>query len=40
MAKDPAVLWYWGDWAGGTATFNRFLKGCYMDLLTAKINNA
>lgn len=38
MAKDPAVLWYWNDWAGGTKTFSRFLKGCYMDLLDAQFN--
>lgn len=39
MAKDPAVLWYWNDWSGGTMTLSRFLKGCYMDLLTAQFNN-
>jgi len=39
MASDPATLWYWGDWAGGTITFSRFLKGCYMDLLYAQFNN-
>lgn len=39
MAKDPACLFYWGDWAGGTATFSRHLKGCYMDLLNAQFNN-
>ena len=39
MAKDPATLWYWGDWAGGTATFTRHMKGCYMDLLNAQFNN-
>lgn len=39
MAKDPACLWYWGDWAGGTATFTRHLKGCYMDLLNAQFNS-
>lgn len=38
MAKDPAVLWYFNDWAGGTATLSRFLKGCYMDLLYAQFN--
>lgn len=36
--KDPAVLWYWNDWAGGTKRFSRFLKGCYMDLLDAQFN--
>lgn len=39
MAKDPACLFYWGDWAGGTATYTRHLKGCYMDLLNAQFNN-
>lgn len=39
MAKDPAVLWYWNDWQGGTATFTRHLKGCYIDLLHAQFNS-
>jgi uncharacterized protein YdaU (DUF1376 family) len=39
MAKDPAMLWYWSDWHGGTSTLNRFLKGCYMDLLNAQFNS-
>lgn len=39
MAKDPACLFYWGDWSGGTITFTRHLKGCYMDLLNAQFNN-
>lgn len=39
MSKDPAVLWYWNDWQGGTITMSRFLKGCYMDLLHAQFNN-
>ena len=39
MAKDPAVLWYWGDWYSGTSLMSRFLKGCYMDLLHAQFNN-
>lgn len=39
MAKDPAVLWYWSNWQGGTSTFTRHLKGCYMDLLNAQFNN-
>ena len=38
MAKDPATLWYWNDWQGGTITFTRHLKGCYMDLLHAQFN--
>lgn len=39
MAKDPAMLWYWADWNSGTTTLNRFLKGCYMDLLHAQFNS-
>ena len=39
MSKDPAVLWYFNDWHGGTCTLSRFLKGCYMDLLHAQFNN-
>lgn len=39
MAKDPAMLWYWGDWFSGTATFSRFLKGAYMDVLHAQFNS-
>lgn len=39
MAKDPAFLFYPGDWQGGTATMTRFLKGCYMDVLIAQFNN-
>lgn len=39
MAKDPAVLWYWNDWQGGTVTLSRHFKGCYMDLLHAQFNN-
>jgi hypothetical protein len=39
MAKDPATLWYWNDWHGGTITFTRHLKGCYMDLLHAQFNS-
>lgn len=38
MAKDPAFLFYPGDWMGGTATFNRTHKGAYMDLLMAQFN--
>lgn len=38
MAKDPAVLWYWNDWLGGTTTLTRHQKGCYMDLLAAQFN--
>jgi len=39
MGKDPAVLWYFNDWAGGTSTLSRFLKGCYIDLLYAQFNS-
>ena len=39
MAKDPATLWYWNDWNGGTMTLSRHLKGCYMDLLSAQFNS-
>jgi len=38
MAKDPATLWYWNDWNGGTMTLTRHHKGCYMDLLSAQFN--
>lgn len=39
MAKDPAFLFYPGDWMGGTMILNRHQKGCYMDLLIAQFNN-
>lgn len=39
MAKDPAILFYWNDWNGGTITFSRHMKGCYMDLLHAQFNS-
>lgn len=39
MAKDPAFLFYPGDWQGGTMTLSRHLKGCYMDLLVAQFNS-
>jgi len=38
MAKDPAMLWYWNDWTGGTMTLTRHQKGCYIDLLAAQFN--
>lgn len=38
MAKDPAFLFYPGDWLGGTMTFSRSHKGAYMDLLMAQFN--
>jgi len=39
MSKDPAFLFYPGDWLGGTTTFTRAHKGAYMDLLMAQFNN-
>lgn len=39
MAKDPATLWYWNDWIGGTMIMTRQAKGAYMDLLTAQFNS-
>lgn len=39
MAKDPAFLFYPGDWLGGTMTFTREQKGAYIDLLMAQFNN-
>jgi uncharacterized protein YdaU (DUF1376 family) len=37
--KDPAFLFYPGDWMGGTLLLNRSQKGCYIDLLVAQFNN-
>lgn len=37
--KDPAFLFYPGDWVGGTLLLNRAQKGAYMDLLIAQFNN-
>lgn len=39
MAKDPAFLFYPGDWLGGTMLFTRHQKGCYIDLLMAQFNS-
>ena len=39
MARDPAFLFYPGDWLGGTMFFTRSHKGAYMDLLMAQFNN-
>lgn len=39
MAKDPAFLFYPGDWLGGTMLMTRHQKGCYIDLLMAQFNN-
>jgi uncharacterized protein YdaU (DUF1376 family) len=38
MAKDPAFLFFPGDWLGGTMTMTRHHKGAYMDLLMAQFN--
>lgn len=38
MAKDPAFLFYPGDWLGGTMLLTRHQKGCYIDLLMAQFN--
>jgi hypothetical protein len=38
MGKDPAFLFYPGDWLGGTTAFTRAHKGAYMDLLMAQFN--
>jgi hypothetical protein len=38
MGKDPAFLFYPGDWDGGTKLFTREQKGAYMDLLVAQFN--
>lgn len=37
--KDPAFLFYPGDWLGGTMTFNRAHKGAYMDILMAQFSH-
>lgn len=38
MSKDPAFLFYPGDWLGGTLTFTRHEKGAYIDLLMVQFN--
>lgn len=38
MAKDPAFLFYPGDWQGGTMYMTAEQKGCYMDLLILQFN--
>jgi len=38
MAKDPAFLFYPGDWMGGTQWMTHEQKGCYMDLLILQYN--
>lgn len=39
MAKDPAFLFYPGDWLGGTMGFTFEMKGCYFELLVFQFNN-
>uniref|UniRef100_A0A6M3XP84 Lin1244/Lin1753-like N-terminal domain-containing protein n=1 Tax=viral metagenome TaxID=1070528 RepID=A0A6M3XP84_9ZZZZ len=39
MGRDPAFLFYPGDWLGGTMTMTRSHKGAYMDLLMAQFNS-
>lgn len=39
MAKDPAFLFYPGDWHSGTMLLSRHQKGCYIDILIAQFNN-
>jgi hypothetical protein len=36
--KDPAFLFYPGDWQGGTMHMTHLEKGCYMDLLMLQFN--
>lgn len=38
MAKDPAFLFYPGDWLGGTIGMSFEQKGCYMELLILQFN--
>ncbi len=38
MAKDPAFLFYPGDFMGGTMGFNRQCKGAYIDLMMGQFN--
>lgn len=39
MGKDPAFLFYPGDWLGGTMLYTRHQKGAYMDLLMGQFHN-
>jgi hypothetical protein len=39
MSKDPAFLFYPGDWDGGTKLFDRYVKGAYIDLLMCQFHN-
>ena len=38
MSKDPAFLFYPGDWLGGTQRLTRKQRGAYVDLLVAQFN--
>lgn len=38
MAKDPAFLFYPGDWLGGTMAFTFEEKGAYLELLILQFN--
>lgn len=38
MAKDPAFLFYPGDWLGGTMGFSIEEKGAYLELLILQFN--
>lgn len=38
MAKDPAFLFYPGDWLGGTMGMTIEQKGCYFELLMLQFN--
>lgn len=39
MAKDPAFLFYPGDWLGGTMGMTFEMKGCYFELLVFQFHN-
>ena len=38
MGKDPAFLFYPGDWLGGTMHMQRITRACYFDLLMLQFN--
>jgi len=38
MSKDPAFLFYPGDWLGGTMGMTFEQKGCYIELLMMQFN--
>jgi len=39
MSKDPAFLFYPGDWLGGTMGMTFEQKGCYLELLMMQFNH-